>query len=117
MEDQAHAETVAVVVDMLVSALTELGLSAEGFGGSMVWVTNRAADPPSDGGPRAWRMSPGLRQMVQCHMDEMGRLAWFWVWHTPGAMPEHEWIAPASDINSVAARIARVLAVRPETVS
>lgn len=118
MDDHVHPETVAMIASMLVSAVKEIGLSAEPFGASMVWVCNPAADPPPDSDARTWRLNPGLRQAVKCFVDaETGLLGWHFVWHTPGAMPEYEWIALATDVNQVAARIARVLAVLPETAS
>jgi hypothetical protein len=114
MDDHTRTE-IAGLIAKLVEALGRIGLSAEVFGASTVWVANRAADPPPES--HAARLSPGLRQMVQCRVDDMGRPGWFWVWHSLGAMPTYEWFAPAEEIDAVAAKIARVLAVRPEVVS
>lgn len=83
----------------------------------MVWVCNRAADPPADSDEHAWRRSPGLRQAVRLRVCDGVCGGWFWVWHAPGEMPEYEFIAPAPDVEAVAARLACVLAVRPEAVS
>lgn len=113
MDDRANPESVAVLVAMLVGALSDLGLSAEVFGASMIWAANRAADPPPGSHPNAVRLSPGLRQVIQCRADDMGHLGWFWVWTSPGEMPTYEWFAAAVDIGAAAAKIARVLAVRP----
>ena len=101
------------LVAMLVDALRERGLSAEPLGASMVFAVNRAADPPPGGA----RLSPGLRQVVQCRVDDMGQLGWWFVWTAPGEMPTYEWFAPAVEIDAAVAKIARVLAVRPEAVS
>jgi hypothetical protein len=107
-----HADEVPILVAGLVEALTDLGLSAERFGASMVWAVNRAADPPAGSSPHAVRLSPGLRQVVQCRVDDMGNFGWFWVWSSPGALPTYEWFAPAEEIDAAAGKIARVLAVR-----
>jgi hypothetical protein len=114
--DNAQIRSVQMFEDliaMLVDALCGRGLSAEPFGASMVFAVNRAADPP----PGSARLSPGLRQVVQCRTDEMGDPGWYWVWNSPGQLPTYEWFAPAAEIEAAAAKIARVLAVRPETVS
>lgn len=112
MDDRANPENVAVLVAILVSALCDLGLSAEVFGASMIWAANHAADPPPGSHSRAVRLSPGLRQVIQCRADEIGQLGWFWVWSSPGEMPTYEWFASALHIDAAAAKIARVLAVR-----
>jgi hypothetical protein len=117
MGGKAHPDTLAILVSALVDALRDRGLSAELFGASMVWVANRAADPPLGSGPRAVRLNPGLRQVVQCRVDDMGQLGWWFVWTAPGEMPTYEWFAAAAEIEAAAAKIAQVLAVRPETVS
>jgi hypothetical protein len=116
MGDQNHPDTVVALVAMLVEALSDLGLSAEGFGGSMVWVVNRVADPGGDD-LRVAPTSPGLRQVVQCRLDDLGHWGWWWVWTAPGEMPTYEWFAPATDVDEATERIARVLALRPEAVS
>src|SRR5256885_17262109 len=117
MNDQANSETATLILDMLISTIAERGLSAQRFGDTMVWVCNRAADPPADSSARAWRLNPGLRQAVQLGRCSDGSSGWFWVWHCPGSMPEYEWIAPASEVDTVAARLAVVLAVPPEAAS
>lgn len=108
--DQAQPESVTLLVGRLVDALRGRGLTAEPFGAAMVWVTNRAADPPS-GDPLA-RMSPGLRQAVLCRADEEMRLAWWWVWTTSGGGPEYERMCPAEEITMAADAITRVVALR-----
>lgn len=118
MDAHAYPQAISPAVARLVNALTEAGLVATPFGASMVWACNRAADPPTDSGAQAWRLNPGLRQAVQLRACESGYcLGWFWVWHTPGEMPDYEYIAEASEVSCVAARVATVLAVRPEVVS
>lgn len=112
MEGQNHPKTLATLVAMLVGALDDLGLAAEGFGGSMVWAANRGANPPD----RALRPAP-LRQVVQCRRDDLGHWGWWWVWTTPGEMPTYEWFAPALDIESAAGKIAHVLALHAEAAS
>lgn len=127
MSDDVHPETVDLIasmraypqgirpaVAMLVNALSELGLSADAFGGAMVMASNRAANPPADGSALAWRLS--LRQVVQLRFCGCCP-AWFWVWHSPGEQPTYEYIAPEKEVQKVAAKIAHVLAVRPEAVS
>lgn len=114
MDDQTLPGTaISHLVIELVHALIDVGLSAEPFGASMVWVANRAADPPGDD-PHAARMSPGLRQVVQCRTNNIGHLGWHWVWSVPGEMPTYEWFAPADRTAEAAAKIARVLALRPQ---
>lgn len=108
--EQAHPESVTILVGRLVDALRGRGLTAEPFGAAMVWVTNRAADPPNDD-PLA-RMSPGLRQAVLCRADQETRLAWWWVWTTSSGDPEYERICPAEEITMAADAIMRVLALR-----
>lgn len=117
MNDRARPEAVAILIVRLVNALTELGLSAEPFGGSMVWIANRAADPPAGTSPRGPSLGPGLRQVIQCRTDDMGIPGWYWVWSSPGAMPTYEWFAPAVEIDVTAEKVARVLAVLPEVAS
>jgi hypothetical protein len=109
-----HDEAKAMV-EMLVRALEDLGLAAEPFGANMVWAANRSADPPCH--PIAAQMSPGMRQTVLCRANGNGRLAWWWIWTATDGAPEYEWLCPAAEINVAAVKIARVLAVRPETVS
>jgi hypothetical protein len=116
MDDQNHPDTVVALLEMLVDALNDLGLSAQGFGGSMVWVVNRVADPGGND-PRVVPTSPGLRQVVQCRLDDLGRRGWWWVWTAPGEMPTYEWFALATNIDAAAEKIARVLALHPEAVS
>jgi hypothetical protein len=116
MEDQNHPDTVVALVSRLVAAIRGHGLSAEGFGGSMVWVVNRVADPGGND-LRVAPSSPGLRQVVQCRLDDFGRWGWWWVWTAPGEMPTYEWFAPATDIDAAAEKIAHVLALHPEAVS
>jgi hypothetical protein len=117
MGGQARSELIAILIAELVKELADLGLSAEPFGGSMVWVANRAADPPPGSSPHAGRLSPGLHQVIQCRTDEFGYIGWFWVWSSPGEMPTYEWFAPADQVGGAAGKIARVLAVRAETLS
>lgn len=116
-DDQVSPETTTLLIDMLVRAVADLGLCAERFGHTMVWVCNHAADPPVGSDARTWRLNPGLRQAVQLRVCSDGCFGWFWVWHVPGSMPEYEYIAPASEVDKVAARLAHVLAVRPEVVA
>jgi hypothetical protein len=114
MGDFTYPQAIAPAVAMLVNALSEVGLHATPFGGSMVWVSNPAAEPPRDN-PLGLRMNPGLRQVVQLRTDDLGQWGWWWVWTAPGEMPTFEWIA--SDVETVVASLARVLAVRPEVMS
>lgn len=117
MDDQVAHETAPLVANMMVSEVTKLGLCAEQFGDTMVWIHNRAADPPAGINPHTRRLNPGLRQIVQLRMFEDGFAGWFWVWHAPGEQPDYEYIAPASEVVEVAARVAIVLAVRTEAMS
>lgn len=108
--ERTRPEMVTALIGRLVDALRGRGLTAEPFGAAMVWVTNRAADPPN-GDPLA-RMSPGLRQAVLCRADEEMRLAWWWVWTKGDGRPEYERICPGEEITAAADAIAGVLALR-----
>ena len=116
MGDQNHPDALTDLIVKLVDALSDLGLAAEAFGGSMVWVVNRVIDPRGHD-LRAAPMSPGLRQVVQCRTDGMGQWGWWWVWTAPGEMPTYEWFAPADDTDAAAGKIAQVLALHTEAVS
>src|SRR5437763_16790046 len=102
MNDQAHPETMTILVRRLVVAVRTRGLTAEPFGAAMAWVANRAADPPDGGRP-----GPGLRQAVLCRADDEGRLAWWWVWTARDGSPGYEPRGPAEELAAAAAASAR----------
>jgi hypothetical protein len=109
--ERTGPEMVTALIGRLIDALRGRGLSAEPFGAAMVWVANRAADPPVDD-PLA-RTGPGLRQAVLCRADDDGRLAWWWAWTDRDGGTEYERIGPAEEITATAVAIRRVLALRP----
>jgi hypothetical protein len=111
MDDRTHPKTVTILVTRLLDNLRGRGLSPERIGANIVWVTNRAADPP-DGAPLT-RMTPRLRQAVLCRTDREDRLGWWWIWNTPDDESQQEWICPATEITMAADAIARVLALAP----
>jgi hypothetical protein len=74
-------------------------------------VKNEAVE--TDGSPLARAYgNAGLMQRILLARNE-GEPYWFWEWSGPsrGAPPEYEPIAPAGDIEQVAERITRVLAL------
>lgn len=103
-----HPTTVALAVDELVSALRERGLSADPFGGSMVWI--------------ATLPGRGRREAVQCRMDDAGRrLGWFWVTSGPDCSASSVPFALVSQIDLAAdlieVRLTGRSAPRPKAAS
>ncbi|GAA4130775.1 hypothetical protein [Actinomadura keratinilytica] len=113
MNDAARHRPVAELVTALVEELQARGLVGAVYRGGVVRVLNPAGEPDRSD-PYA-RVSPGLRQEVQClrNPDDGGAPWWYWAWAGPTRQspPDLEPLCPATDAATAAERIAKVLEV------
>jgi hypothetical protein len=97
----------------LAAALRARNLKITVQGGDCITVRNPAGDP-DESDLQGQAMSPGLSQKIayQPHGAD-GGLWWFWAWSGPerDSPPELEPLCPIGDTETLADRIARVLAV------
>ncbi|MEU6038224.1 hypothetical protein ABZ801_22715 [Actinomadura sp. NPDC047616] len=111
MNDATQHQPVAELVTALVEELQARGLVGTAYRDGVVRVLNPAGEP--DGSNPYARVSPGLRQEVQCRRnpDDGGALWWYWAWAGPTRQspPDLEPLCPAADAELAAERIAKVL--------
>lgn len=93
----------------LAAALTARGLGVRvDERGGRITARNAAAETDD---PRGRAMNPGLSQDVVLSVHDDESLHWYWAWTGArrGAPAEYEYLCPAEEIETAAAKVAAVL--------